>query len=68
MKFSLKQIEVFLETAHTLNITKAAENLSMSQSAASESLKSLESHFDIQLFDRVGKRLQLNDFGKIIRN
>lgn len=67
MKFSLKQIEVFLETAHTLNITQAAERLSMSQSAASESLKSLESQFDIQLFDRVGKRLQLNDFGKIIQ-
>ena len=67
MRFSLKQIEVFLETAHTLNITKAAERLSMSQSAASESLKSLEQQFDIQLFDRVGKKLQLNDFGKIIR-
>ena len=67
MKYSLKQIEVFLETAHTLNITQAAERLAMSQSAASESLKSLESQFDIQLFDRVGKRLQLNDFGKIIR-
>tara|TARA_R110002072_G_scaffold124794_1_gene260349 strand:+ start:20043 stop:20927 length:885 start_codon:yes stop_codon:yes gene_type:complete len=67
MKFSLKQIEVFLETSHTLNITRAAERLSMSQSAASESLKSLENQFDIQLFDRVGKKLQLNDFGKIIR-
>lgn len=67
MKFSLKQVEVFLETAHTLNITQAANKLAMSQSAASESLKSLESQFDIQLFDRVGKRLQLNDFGKIIR-
>ena len=68
MKFSLKQIEVFLETAHTLNITQAAERLAMSQSAASESLKSLESQFDIQLFDRVGKRLQLNDLGKVLRN
>ena len=68
MKFSLKQIEVFLETAHTLNITQAAERLAMSQSAASESLKSLENQFDIQLFDRVGKRLQLNDLGKVLRN
>ncbi len=39
----------------------------MSQSAASESLKKLEDQFDIKLFDRVGKRLQLNDFGKLIR-
>ncbi len=68
MKFSLKQIEVFLETAHTSNITHAAEKLAMSQSAASESLKALESQFDIQLFDRVGKRLQLNELGKVLRN
>ena len=67
MKFSLKQIEVFIATSHYQNITQAAESLNMSQSAASESLKNLESQFEIKLFDRVGKRLQLNDFGKLIR-
>jgi len=67
MRFSLKQIEVFLATANCQNITQAAELLSMSQSAASESLKTLEKQFDIKLFDRVGKRLQLNDFGNQIR-
>jgi len=67
MKYSLKQIEVFLATANYQNITQAAKHLSMSQSAASESLKTLEQQFDIKLFDRAGKRLQLNDFGKLIR-
>jgi len=67
MRFSLKQIEVFLATAQFQNITQAALQLSMSQSAASESLKTLESQFNVQLFDRVGKRLQLNEFGKMIR-
>lgn len=67
MKFSLKQIEVFIATSHHQNITQAAESLNMSQSAASESLKNLENQFDIKLFDRIGKRLQLNDFGKLIR-
>jgi len=67
MKFTLKQIEVFLATASCQNITQAAEQLSMSQSAASESLKTLESQFGIQLFDRIGKRLQLNDLGEIIK-
>ena len=67
MKYTLKQIEVFLATANHLNITQAAQHLSMSQSAASESLKTLEQQFDIKLFDRAGKRLQLNDFGKLIR-
>jgi DNA-binding transcriptional LysR family regulator len=67
MKFSIKQIEVFIATSHYQNITQAAESLNMSQSAASESLKNLENQFDIKLFDRVGKRLQLNDFGKMVR-
>ncbi|MFT6122070.1 MAG: DNA-binding transcriptional LysR family regulator [Oleiphilaceae bacterium] len=67
MKFSLKQIEVFLATASCQNITQAAEQLSMSQSAASESLKTLENQFSMQLFDRIGKRLQLNDLGEIVK-
>lgn len=67
MRYSLKQIEVFLATAHHQNLSKAADTLSMSQSAASESLKTLENQFDVALFDRIGKRLQLNSFGRSIQ-
>tara|TARA_R110002167_G_scaffold17777_1_gene67505 strand:+ start:1056 stop:1946 length:891 start_codon:yes stop_codon:yes gene_type:complete len=67
MRYSLRQLEVFLETAHRQNITRAAESLSMSQSAASSALKELEQQFDIQLFDRVGKRLQLNELGRLFQ-
>lgn len=57
----------FLAAAHFQNITRAAESLAMSQSAASSALKELENQFDIQLFDRVGKRLQLNELGRLYR-
>lgn len=67
MKFTLRQLEVYLATAHTGNLSRAAEQLALSQSAASEALKSLESQFDIQLFDRVGKRLKLNALGRQLR-
>lgn len=67
MKFSFRQLEVFLAAAHYQNITKAADSLAMSQSAASSALKELENQFDIQLFDRVGKRLQLNELGRLYR-
>ncbi|EMP55759.1 LysR family transcriptional regulator [Marinobacter santoriniensis NKSG1] len=67
MKFSFRQLEVFLAAAHFQNITRAAESLAMSQSAASSALKELENQFDIQLFDRVGKRLQLNELGRLYR-
>lgn len=67
MKYSFRQLEVFLAAAHFQNITRAAESLAMSQSAASSALKELESQFSIQLFDRVGKRLQLNELGRLYR-
>ncbi|MDT8399592.1 MAG: LysR family transcriptional regulator [Pseudomonadales bacterium] len=63
MKYTLRQLEIFLATANCQNLTRAAEKLCMSQSAASGALKELENQFDISLFDRVGKRLQLNDLG-----
>ncbi|MGB1220967.1 MAG: LysR substrate-binding domain-containing protein, partial [Alcanivoracaceae bacterium] len=64
MKFSLRQLEVFLATAHAENVTRASDQLAMSQSAASSALKELERTLDQPLFDRVGKRLQLNDTGR----
>lgn len=67
MKFTLRQIEVFLTTAHYENITRAADSLAMSQSAASAALKEFEDNFNVQLFDRAGKRLQLNGLGKAVR-
>lgn len=67
MRYSFRQLEVFLAAAHYQNITRAAESLAMSQSAASSALKELENQFDIQLFDRVGKRLQLNELGRLYR-
>ncbi|WP_101758627.1 LysR family transcriptional regulator [Oceanicoccus sp. KOV_DT_Chl] len=67
MRYTLRQLEVFLATAHFENVTKAAKSLSMSQSAASGALKDLEQQFDVQLFDRIGKRLQANELGKLLR-
>ncbi len=67
MRYSLRQLEVFLATARFENISRAAGALAMSQSAASASLKELESQFDVRLFDRVGKRLQLSELGHQLR-
>ena len=67
MRYTLRQLEVFLATAHFENVTRAAESLAMSQSAASGALKELEQQFTVQLFDRVGKRLQANETGKLLR-
>jgi DNA-binding transcriptional LysR family regulator len=67
MRYSLRQLEVFLATARYENVTRAARALSMSQSAASGSLSELESQFSVKLFDRLGKRLQLSALGQQLR-
>jgi DNA-binding transcriptional LysR family regulator len=61
MRFTLKQLQVFLAVASHENVSLAAEELAMSQSAASTSLKELEHRFGLRLFDRIGKRLQLEN-------
>ena len=63
MRFTLRQLEVFVATARQESVSRAAEFLSMSQSAASTSITELERQFDCQLFDRIGKRLRLNALG-----
>jgi len=67
MQFTLRQLEVFLAIAKTGNMTRAAQQLQMSQSAASSALKDLETQFDVLLFDRAGKRLHLNEQGNQLR-
>lgn len=67
MRYTLRQLEVFLAIAQCQNLTRAAESLAMSQSAASSALKDLEQQFDVQFFDRVGKRLHLNEQGLQLR-
>jgi DNA-binding transcriptional LysR family regulator len=64
MRYTLRQLEVFLATAHFENVSRAAAHLNMSQSAASGALKELEGQFNIKLFERAGKRLRLNELGR----
>jgi len=67
MRYSLKQLHVFLKVAHYQNISKAAGDLAMSQSAVSSALSDFEKHYSMRLFDRNGRKLQLNELGRAIR-
>lgn len=64
MKFTLRQLAIFAATARTGSISRAAELAAISQSAASSSLAEFERQFDVQLFDRVGRSLRLNELGE----
>jgi DNA-binding transcriptional LysR family regulator len=67
MRYTLRQLEVFLAVARTGSVTAAAGALAMSQSAASGALADLEGAFDAPLFERMGKRLVLNERGRMVR-
>jgi DNA-binding transcriptional LysR family regulator len=66
MKYTLRQLEIFVAIARTESVSKAAEHVALSQSAASTALAELERQFDCQLFDRHGKLLKLNALGKTL--
>jgi DNA-binding transcriptional LysR family regulator len=67
MRFTLRQLEVFLAVARVESVSRAAAALAMSQSAVSGALGDMERQFDVQLFDRLGKRVQLSALGRAIR-
>jgi len=67
LRLSLKQLEVFLALAAGRTTAQVATQLSLSQSAVSAALKSLEAMYTIDLFDRVGRQLVLNAAGQRVR-
>ncbi|HEY3299628.1 MAG TPA: LysR family transcriptional regulator [Methylophilaceae bacterium] len=64
MRYSLRQLEIFVAISRTESVSRASEALSLSQSATSTALSELERQFDLQLFDRVGKSLRINETGQ----
>lgn len=67
MNFTLKQMSVFDAIAETGSVSHAAVQLAMTQSAASMALSQLEQQLGQPLFERVGRRLQLNSWGHWLR-
>ncbi len=63
---TLHQLAVFVATAQGGSTRAAAERVARSQSAASSALADLESALGVQVFDRVGRRLVLNEHGRAL--
>ncbi|YCH29351.1 LysR family transcriptional regulator [Erwinia sp. PK3-005] len=66
MHITLRQIEVFTEVLKSGSTTQASQLLALSQSAVSAALADLEGQLGVQLFDRVGKRLVVNEHGRLL--
>ena len=66
MNYTLHQLQVFYKITETLSITKAAEELHLTQPAVSIQLKNFQNQFDIPLTEIVGRQIFITDFGKEI--
>lgn len=60
------QLNVFLTAAETLNFTRAAARLHMTQPSVSQHIQSLENHFEQPLFIRNGRSIQLTAAGSAL--
>ena len=61
---NIQNLRYFAIVAKLENVTKAAELMHTSQSAVSKNILALEDEFGVNLFDRFGKKLVLNDAGR----
>jgi DNA-binding transcriptional LysR family regulator len=66
LRTTLRQLEVFVATARKASVTQAAAAIGMTQSAASMALADFERQLGTRLFDRIGKRLALNEDGRLL--
>ncbi|OIR17803.1 HTH-type transcriptional activator CmpR [mine drainage metagenome] len=66
MRLTLRQLQIFIAIAKNGSTTAAGEKIALSQSAISASIGELERTLNVLLFDRIGKRLLLNDHGRAL--
>jgi DNA-binding transcriptional LysR family regulator len=66
MYYTLNQLKIFLKIVETESITKASEELRLTQPAVSIQLRNLQDQFDVPLTEVIGRKIHITDFGKEI--
>lgn len=64
MHYTLHQLEIYKKVAELQSVTRAAEELYLTQPAISIQLKKLQEQFSQPLFEVIGRKLFITDFGK----
>ncbi len=64
LRLTLRQLQIFVAVADSGSTSGAAAAVALSQSATSAALNDLERSLEMEVFDRLGKRLVLNDNGR----
>jgi DNA-binding transcriptional LysR family regulator len=66
MNYTLNQLQIFLKIVQKQSVTKASEELHLTQPAVSIQLKNFQDQFDIPLTEVVGRKIYITDFGREI--
>lgn len=66
MNYTLNQLQVFQKIAQTQSVTKAAEELHLTQPAVSIQLRNFQTQFKIPLTEVIGRKIYITDFGREI--
>ena len=66
MNYTLNQLQIFLKIVQTQSVTKASEELHLTQPAVSIQLRNFQAQFDIPLTEVVGRKIYITDFGREI--
>ena len=62
---TLEQLRIFVAVAEREHVTRAAEDLHLTQSAVSAAVSNLEGRYAAKLFDRIGRRIALTEAGRL---
>lgn len=66
MNYTLNQLQIFLKIVKNKSITKASEELNLTQPAVSIQLKNFQNQFEIPLYEVIGRKIYITDFGNEI--
>ena len=62
---TLEQLRIFVAVADRQHVTQGAKALNIAQWAASHAIAALEAQHDTKLFNRVGRKIELTEAGRV---
>ena len=63
---NMMALKIFIAAAEEKNFSRVAERLSLSQSAISQNIQSIEKHYGVNLFVRRGRSVELSEAGETV--
>jgi DNA-binding transcriptional LysR family regulator len=62
---TLEQLRIFVAVAEREHVTRAAQAINITQSAASSAVAAIEARYKTTLFHRIGRRIELTEAGRL---